>query len=148
VQKKIDMNNTDYNKAIAHLLECAVEASKPGGRLFSISDYLLQIGINDKSIKNIILDRIAYERLADVRDTERIFATPVTHSIIEKGGYLVYLENERKEAEREKIRKTKEENYYHWQGTLGKWYFKFRWLPFVFSLLALIVSIIALFCKD
>lgn len=61
---------------------------------------------------------------------------------------MAYLENKRKKAEAEEKRKKDEEDYYHWQGELGKWYYKFRWLPFIFSLLALIMSIIALSVKD
>ena len=136
------MENFDEDKIIDDILE-KIGGSQNYHYLFS---ELLQNGISG-IVARKIFEKIAHEDLAHVAKGDYISATYKTRLIVENGGYLVYCENKRIELEKEKERKAKEENYYRWQGELGKWYYKFRWLPFVFSFLAFIMSIVALFAQ-
>ena len=136
------MENFDENRIIDDILKKIVETPNCH---YLFSD-LLEKGVSG-IIARKIFDKIEHEDLANVKRGDYISVTHTTRLIVENGGYLLHLENKRIEAEKEKERKAKEENYYRWQGELGKWYFKFRWWPFVISFLALIVSIITLFAQ-
>jgi hypothetical protein len=97
-------------------------------------------------LKERIKERIRVEEIAKLLHSDASVApNNKTREIVQNGGYLLYLAQERDRVKREEMDKENKNNYYYWQSKQSKWLYKFRWWPYIISILALIVSIIALF---
>ncbi|WP_326981040.1 hypothetical protein VUJ46_12160 [Chryseobacterium sp. MYb264] len=91
---------------------------------------------------NITIDKLIQEQLIiGNKFDRRLFLTEKGQDIINKGGWINHL-NSIKENKEKDIEKN---NY---DFLTKKWIYKTRFLPYIFSFLALVISIYAAFFKD
>lgn len=100
--------------------------------------------ISYRRIKTIIVDKGLARQISSTTVFEIL---PLGREIVKGGGYTKYIEKlnlDKEEAER--LKKIELEDA-ELKLKLNRFYFKYRWIPFVFSLAALIISILVAILK-
>ena len=92
-----------------------------------------------------IIAKVRSEKLLDVSKDDYITPNALSHKIKSEGGYLVYLENNRKKEEEVAVFRQNENDNNYWSGQYSKWLVKNKWYILIFTIISLLVSIIASF---
>ena len=141
-------NNISDNEVISKVLEEITSDANSIGNYLSLSEILFNIIKTDfYNHTKRISERIKSEGIANIfgDDNDKISANNLSFEIKNMGGYLVYLKQREIELEDEIRRSKIQDDYYRWQGKLGKWLVKTRWCPLILSLLSIIIAGIALY---
>jgi hypothetical protein len=136
---------TDFERIDRILFE--MHNSKNG--MLNIQDYLVnKIGDKDIDAYSKIKTIIKTQELArQISNTPVFEILPLGSDVVRAGGYLNYVDKmtfNKEKAERLKVIEFEDAEL---KLKLNKFYFKYRWIPFALSGLALIISILVAIFK-
>jgi hypothetical protein len=103
-------------------------------------------------------DLLSYQRIIPILENKRLAerisglgATCMILSdgleIVNSGGYIKYLERQKAAVEKEAMDSKTKAELDEVNLQLNRFYLKYKWVPFVLSLAAIIIALIALFCS-
>ncbi|HUS87509.1 MAG TPA: hypothetical protein VMW76_09730 [Bacteroidales bacterium] len=126
-------------------------ASSASGRL-NVQKILMEDLEDDDQVSYMriittMVDMKYVQRLSGAGMSNIVYILTAGQDIVKNGGYLKYLENSEEEKRKDRIRREEEAENTSYTLILNKFYWKYRWLPFVLSILAVLISIFALVCS-